>query len=140
MELSDTRAVAKVEKTCFSNNPWSEQSFINEINNELTLYYVAVDNGKIVGYAGFWNVSGEGDITNVAVIPEYRQQGIASKLIKKITDSARALGLSSITLEVRKSNTVAQNLYKKFGFSVVGERKRYYSDREDALLMTLLMD
>ncbi len=140
MELSDTKAAAQAEKLCFSDNPWSEQAFVNELNNELTSYYIASDNGRIIGYAGFWNVSGEGDITNVGVVPEYRRRGIAGMLIKKITDSARALGLSSLTLEVRKSNIAALNLYTKYGFKVVGERKRYYSNREDALLMTLILE
>jgi ribosomal-protein-alanine N-acetyltransferase len=82
-------------------------------------------------------VSGEGDITNVAVLPEYRRLGIGSILIEAVIKKAAELELSLLTLEVRRSNTVAQSLYSKYGFEVIGERKRYYSDnREDALIMT----
>ena len=94
------------------------------MQNKLAVYFVAKDNGKCIGYAGFWNVSGEGDITNVAVLPEYRKNGIGSML-------------ELLTLEVRKSNIAAQGLYKKYGFDIIGERKRYYSDNgEDAWIMT----
>lgn len=137
MTAADADEVAAVDKICFTV-PWSAKSFHDEAENEIAIYFVARDNGKCIGYAGFWNVSGEGDITNVAVLPEYRRQGVASKIITEMIKKANELSLELLTLEVRRSNAAAQSLYNKFGFEVIGERKRYYSDnREDALIMTL---
>lgn len=136
MTLKDVGEIAELEKRCFAV-PWSEKSFTDEMNNKLAVYLVAKDNGKCIGYAGFWNVSGEGDITNVAVLPEYRQQGIGSMLIKNMIKTAKELDIELLTLEVRKSNIAAQGLYNKYGFDIIGERKRYYSDNgEDAWIMT----
>lgn len=136
MTLEDVPEIAALEKVCFTV-PWSEKSFRDEMSNKLAVYLTAKDNKKCIGYAGFWNVSGEGGITNVAVLPEYRRQGIGSKLITEMIKTAETLELDLLTLEVRKSNTAAQNLYSKFGFEIIGERKRYYSDNgEDAYIMT----
>lgn len=136
MTLKDVGEIAELEKRCFAV-PWSEKSFTDEMNNKLAVYLVAKDNGKCIGYAGFWNVSGEGDITNVAVLPEYRQQGIGSMLIKNMIKTAKELDIELLTLEVRKSNIAAQGLYNKYGFDIIGERKRYYRDNgEDAWIMT----
>ena len=139
MTKEDVKEVAMVDRECFLV-PWSEKAFYDESENELAIYFVAKDEDKVIGYAGFWNVSGEGDITNVAVSKAYRKCGVASGLIKEIIKKAGELSLELLTLEVRRSNIAAQNLYKKFGFYVIGERKRYYSDnREDALIMTLFL-
>ena len=145
MTDDDVSEIAELEKKCFAV-PWSEKSFRDEMQNKLAVYFVAKDNGKCIGYAGFWNVSGEGDITNVAVLPEYRKNGIGSMLISEMIKTAVTLKLELLTLEVRKSNIAAQGLYKKYGFSengemcgfdIIGERKRYYSDNgEDAWIMT----
>lgn len=136
MTEADVCEIAQLEKRCF-DVPWSEKSFRDEMNNKLAVYLVAKQDGRCIGYAGFWNVSGEGGITNVAVLPEYRRTGVGSRLIKKMIDAARSLNLEMLTLEVRKSNISAQGLYKKYGFDIIGERKRYYSDNgEDAWIMT----
>lgn len=135
MKAEDVHELAELDKKCFKI-PWHEKSFADEYKNELAIYFIARENG-IIGYAGFWNVSGEGDITNIAVLPEYRRKHIGSALMEAMIKKAVELGLSLLTLEVRKSNIAAQNLYKKYGFDIIGERKRYYSDnREDALIMT----
>ncbi len=136
MTDGDICEIAELEKQCFTV-AWSEKSFRDEMKNSLAVYHVAKDNGKCIGYAGFWNVSGEGDITNVAVLPEYRKQGIGSMLIKNMINTAVELNIELLTLEVRKSNIAAQALYSKYGFRIIGERKRYYSDNgEDAWIMT----
>lgn len=136
MTEKDVPAVAELEKMCFAV-PWSEKSFFEEMNNKLAIYFVAKKDGQCVGYAGFWNVSGEGGITNVAVLSECRRRGIGGMLISEMIKTARKLRLDLLTLEVRKSNIVAQGLYKKFDFDIIGERKRYYSDNgEDAWIMT----
>lgn len=136
MTEEDVTAVAELEKKCFAV-PWSEKSFHDEMKNKLAVYFVAKSDGRCIGYSGFWNVSGEGGITNVAVLPEYRRQGIGSMLIAEMIKTAVKLRLDLLTLEVRKSNIAAQGLYKKYGFDIIGERKRYYSDNgEDAWIMT----
>lgn len=137
MTAADAGDMAAIDKICFAV-PWSEKAFCDEAENDLAVYFIAKDDGKCVGYAGFWNVSGEGGITNVAVLPEYRRKGIASALISEMIKKANELSLDLLTLEVRRSNTAARALYNKFGFEIIGGRKRYYSDnREDALIMTL---
>ena len=136
MTMADVDDIAEVEKRCFER-PWSRQSFVNEMENAHAVYFAAKDGGRAIGYAGCWEVSGEGDITNVAVAPEYRRRGVASRLLDGLIKYAAEQEMELLTLEVRKSNIAAQRLYEKFGFKVIGERKRYYSDREDALIMTL---
>ena len=140
MTSSDVPDIAALEKVCFAL-PWSEQAFYDELDNKLARYFVAKSGGKVVGYAGVWSVSGEGGITNVAVHPDYRRQGIGSMLIEAMIKSARAEKLDLLTLEVRKSNIAAQGLYEKYGFVPIGLRKRYYSDNdEDAIIMTKMIN
>ena len=133
---SDAHDFAQIDKECFSV-PWSEQAFSDEYNNDIAIYFAAECDGRCIGYAGFWNVSGEGDITNIAVINDFRRQGVGSMLLEAVIEKSAKLGISILTLEVRNSNMSAQGLYKKYGFEVIGLRKRYYSDNnEDALIMT----
>lgn len=135
MTMEDVDSVTAIDHACFAV-PWSRASFVDEMNNKLALYFVAKYEGKDVGYCGFWNVSGEGDIMNIAVLPEYRRLGIASRMIEEMARCAITLGISVLTLEVRESNYAAQGLYEKYGFKKLGVRKRYYSDnREDAWIM-----
>lgn len=136
MKETDAHEFAVIDEECFAV-PWSEKSFEDEYKNDIAIYFSARSDGKCVGYAGFWQVSGEGDITNVAVLEDFRRMGIGSLLMEAVIDKSKKLGLSIITLEVRSSNISAQGLYKKYGFEVIGVRKRYYSDNnEDALIMT----
>lgn len=91
----------------------------------------------IIGFVGFWVMADEAHITSIAVREAYRRQGIGELLLIAAIDSAAKLKARVVTLEVRVSNTIAQNLYTKYGFSRVGVRRAYYSDnREDALVMT----
>jgi len=137
MTMEDTEQIALLDKECFAI-PWSEDSFRAEMENIFATYIVAKDEDKCIGYCGFWQAYDEGDITNVAVSPLYRRKGIGSMLIEAIIKEARNKNLVSLNLEVRKSNIAAQKLYGKYGFCVVGERKKYYSDnKEDALIMRL---
>jgi len=131
----DLDQIVSIEKICFSL-PWSKESFINELKNENAYYQCAEESGKIAGYMGMWRIIDECHITNVAVLPECRNKGIASGLIHKMVEICRCSEISSMTLEVRASNIPAINLYKKFGFYSVGKRPNYYSKpAEDALIM-----
>ena len=139
MRKGDTKQLAELDKVCFAV-PWSEQAFIDETENELANYIVAEDNGTVIGYVGYWKVVDEGHITNIAVSPDYRRNGIASKMLSKIIRAAYDDNLYLLTLEVRKSNIAAQRLYKKFGFEPLGERKNYYHlPTENAVIMTLML-
>ena len=133
--------VAELERICFSV-PWSRNMLAEELDNLLSAFLVALDdNDRVVGYAGLQVVLDEGYITNVAVRPECRRQGIAAKLLQVFLDFAKANKLAFLTLEVRASNYDAIALYGSRGFRSVGRRKNYYEHpREDALIMTLEFD
>ena len=135
MVPEDADGVEQVEKACFSI-PWSRQSFWEEASNENTLYLLALDGENIIGYAGTWLVAGEAQITNVAISPEYRGQGVATSLMTELVRRVRERGITAMTLEVRPSNAPALALYAKFGMKEVGRRKGYYADNgEDAIIM-----
>lgn len=130
-------ALAEIEKACF-HAPWSESMLREELGKGIFL--VAERDGQAVGYVGCQTVLDEGYITNVAVSPDARRQGIARALIAKLTDEARAAGLAFVTLEVRASNAPAIALYEGAGFGRVGVRKNFYTvPTEDAVLMTLFL-
>ena len=127
--------VAELEKLCFSD-PWSEQSIASELDNVLALWYVALDDDRVVGYIGSQTVCGETDVMNIAVHPDYRRRGIGQILIEELIREVKNLGSISLTLEVRSSNAPAVSLYEKLGFSQVGLRKNYYRNpKEDALIL-----
>ncbi len=136
MQEEDIDAVHKIESLCFSS-PWSKDSFRDEIKSNICArYIVAVLNGKIVGYGGMWLIINEAHITNIAVHPLFRRKSIGSGLLKAMIHLAHdELGIKKMTLEVRKSNHSAQSMYRKFGFLVAGERKKYYENNEDATIM-----
>ena len=91
---------------------------------------------KIVGYIGAWILSGEGQVTNVAVHPSFRRRGIGEKLFAEFIACGIKRGMTAVTLEVRPSNKAAIALYEKFGLKSVGRRKGYYIDNgEDAEIM-----
>ena len=133
--------VAELERICFSV-PWSRNMLAEELDNLLSAFLVALDdNDKVVGYAGVQIILDEGYITNVAVRPECRRQGIAAKLLQVFLDFAKANKLAFLTLEVRASNYDAIALYGSRGFRSVGRRKNYYEHpKEDAIIMTLEFD
>lgn len=138
MTNKDVNGVFNISNACFSM-PWSIESIEGEINNPLAKYIVArdEDSNLVVGFVGIWIVVGEGSITNIAVHPDYRKQGIGAKLLESLINLCTHLDCSLINLEVRASNYPAQNLYEKYGFVVDGLRKGYYEDsKEDAILMT----
>ena len=133
--------VAELERICFST-PWSRNMLAEELDNLLSAFLVALDDSdKVVGYAGVQVILDEGYITNVAVRPECRRQGIAAKLLQVFLDFAKANQLAFLTLEVRASNYDAIALYGSRGFRSVGRRKNYYEHpKEDAIIMTLEFD
>ena len=135
MNTDHVSQVAELEKLCFSD-PWSENSIAHEIENELSLWLVALDGDRVAGYVGSQSVMGESDMMNIAVHPDYRRQGIAEALVLALVSRLKSEGNYQLTLEVRASNTPAQRLYEKLGFTEVGRRRNYYrAPREDALIL-----
>ena len=140
LKESDPPKLAELDKRCFVI-PWSEKMFAEELNNSLANYVIARDGDRIAGYAGFWEISGVADITNVAVDIDYRRQHIGSRIMEAMIKKAAGMKLNSLTLEVRASNLAAQGLYKKYGFINIGTRKGYYRDnKEDAIIMARGID
>ncbi len=135
MNESHVEQVAQLEKLSFSD-PWSANAIASELSNNLSLWLVAMDADKLVGYVGSQSVMGWTDMMNIAVHPDYRRQGIAEALIAALSQSLKALGNECLTLEVRPSNAPAVALYHKLGFVQVGCRPNYYHNpREDALIL-----
>ena len=129
--------VAELERICFTT-PWSRNMLVEELQNDCAAFLVALDDeDHVAGYAGLLVVLDEGYITNVAVRPECRRNGIAQKLLQVFLDFAQAHKLAFLTLEVRASNYGAIALYGSRGFRSVGRRKNYYEHpKEDAIIMT----
>lgn len=137
MTTDDIDRVAELEELIFSV-PWSKSSFFDAVNSKDDIYLVAEAEGVICGYCGLWGVVGEGQITNVAVAPDFRRRGIARIMLKELLERAEAEGINEFTLEVRESNTGAFSLYKQLGFEEVGIRKNFYSKpTENAIIMWL---
>lgn len=136
MTKEHIEAVLHIEESCFAI-PWTKAAFEREMTqNQFAIYRIAVLDEKIIGYAGMWHIVTEGHITNVAVLPEYRRQGIGNALIEEMIAIAEQKEMIGITLEVRISNIAAQKLYTKYGFRPEGFRKNYYEDtKEDAIIM-----
>ena len=137
MTAAHLDGVCALEEACFVH-PWSRQSLESELQNEQSLFYVAVEESRVLGYIGMSYVLDEGYIYNVAVEKSSRKKGAGSALIQTLVNYGKKNGFAFLTLEVRESNTAARSLYSSFGFIKVGERKKYYSDPVDnAVLMTL---
>lgn len=133
--------IAELEQACFST-PWSRNMLAEELDNACSAFLVALDDGgHVAGYAGLQVILDEGYITNVAVQPEYRRQGVAGQLLAVFLNFAKGNHLAFLTLEVRASNYGAIALYGGLGFRSVGRRKNYYEHpKEDAIIMTKEFD
>ena len=145
VRIVDTRPeqlddILLMEQQCFSV-PWTHEQLMAQLSDFMHIFLAAEDeNGRAVGYAGLMYVLDEGYISNVAVSPDRRREGIADMLLTELYERAKAKKLSFLTLEVRESNIPAQSLYKKPGYTEVGRRKAYYSrPKEDAVLMTCFL-
>jgi ribosomal-protein-alanine N-acetyltransferase len=135
MREGDIDQVAWIEDLTFSR-PWSAQSFLDSLKNPNTIYLIAKEGGEIVGYIGIWISFGEGEITNVAVSPDWRGKGIGSALLSEARKVSLAEGVEALVLEVRVSTHAAVRLYEKHGFRSVGIRPDFYDEpREDAIIM-----
>ena len=135
MAPEDADAVEIVEQACFAI-PWSREAFWKEAANENTIYLLALDGERVIGYVGCWISYEESQITNVAILPEYRGHRVATRLFGAVIEAVKAKGVTAMTLEVRPSNAPALALYRGYGFKEAGRRPHYYQDDgEDAIIM-----
>ncbi len=132
--------VLELEKLCFSL-PWSREAFLPELTDPGCFWRAAMRGETLAGYAGFRAVLDEGYISNIAVSPALRRQGIGAALLRAMLEEGARRGLAFLTLEVRVGNAAARRLYRRAGFREAGIRPGYYEKpREDALLMTYYYD
>ncbi|MBN2222142.1 MAG: ribosomal protein S18-alanine N-acetyltransferase [Vallitaleaceae bacterium] len=135
MKMDDVEAIAEIETLSFSV-PWSKESILQELDNKDAYYLVMEENGKVLGYGGFWKILDEAHITNLAITPEFRGRKLGKKLLEAMLNYCRTLEIKKATLEVRESNFVALKVYTSLGFYIEGKRSRYYTNpTEDAMIM-----
>lgn len=138
MRRRHLRRVLAIESRVYPR-PWSASLFLAELSQRGSrTYIVARRDGEVVGYSGMMFTGREAHVTNIAVDPDWHGHKIGTRLLLTIVTEAIAKGSETLSLEVRVSNTVAQSLYEKFGFSPAGIRRGYYVEtREDALVMVV---
>ncbi len=136
MRRRHIRSVLRIEQQVYPR-PWSSSLFLSELALRSTrAYYVARIGRELVGYAGLMMTLDEGHVTTIAVEPRRHRSKIGTRLLLVLVREAIARGATALTLEVRMSNTAAQDMYRRFGFGPVGVRKNYYQEvNEDALVM-----
>jgi len=136
MGPEDLDEVLAIERASFSM-PWSRGAFLYEMQqNRVARCWVMREDGHVIGYLCLWEIADELHITNIAVHPTRRRQGVGRVLLQGVLEDARERRLRLVVLEVRPSNTEARTLYEGFGFRVIGRRRGYYYDTgEDALVM-----
>ncbi|MFP4456687.1 MAG: ribosomal protein S18-alanine N-acetyltransferase [Clostridia bacterium] len=136
MDFGDIKQVMDIETEVYKS-PWNRMAFINELrHNKYASYYILEEDDVIIAYGGIWNVLDEAHITNIAVKKDLQKQGYGKKMLDYLEKKAYEKGANAITLEVRASNTAAQALYEKNGYTSWGIRPKYYTDNnEDAVIM-----
>ena len=137
MTPADIRAVMRIEALSFSTT-WPPSAFASELSdNRLAHYFIGrMPGGDVIAYGGIWVILEDSHITTIAVHPDWRGKKYGEEMLVRLLHEAIDRGASWITLEARESNTVAQNLYKKYGFTTVSTRRAYYSDNgENAVVM-----
>lgn len=136
MELADLSAVLEIERITLHAR-WNEDQFRYELegNDYAFLYVIEMDN-KIVGFIDYWITFDTCQLANIAVLPAYQHRGYARTMMDQMFQAANAAGCENITLEVRKSNSIAQQFYQAYEFIEINIRKQYYGDNnEDAIVM-----
>ena len=137
MSAADLKAVQAIEQESFHDS-WAVESWLAELNSSIAKYLVLEQEGIIKGFAGFWLIAGEAQVTRVAVAKDERGKGLGKILTEELIAAAWAEGAEAVTLEVRKSNIAAQTVYTQTGFTISGVRPHYYEDnKEDAIIMWL---
>lgn len=136
LDAAHASQVADLEQQVMGSDAWSTALVLDELPRTDRTWWYAEADGLLVGYAGGWVVDGDVQILKIGVSPQWRRHGIARKLLARVAEDARDLGAQSCSLEVRVSNEGAQRFYEQAGLTALGKRPRYYSDGEDALIMS----
>lgn len=137
MTRENIPVVAELERKNFSI-PWSEQSFLNVLDDEFSFSYVGVLEGRIIAYTIFGAIDDYAELWNIAVDERARRTGIGESMLHFVIDQCREMGVASLFLQVRESNHPAISLYEKNGFTFVMVQKDYYhSPQEGALVYRL---
>jgi ribosomal-protein-alanine N-acetyltransferase len=139
MLSSDLDAVERIAAACFPN-PWTREEFAKELQRPYAILRVLRPSAEqpVCAFANYWHVADELQIMNIATLPDTRRLGYGRSLLADLIQDGRARAAQWLTLEVRRSNEAARNLYKGLGFSEIGVRQQYYSDNgEDAIVMHL---
>jgi len=140
-DLKYVKDIFLIDSICFAHDNWSENLIQNEISKGISNYIVCVSCNDVIGYLSYRIVFDEAELDRIAVLPNYRNKGIASLLMQEFIDNCSKNKTLKITLEVRQSNENAILLYKKFGFSEDCIRKDYYFEpKENAILMSLKLN
>ncbi|MEQ1857447.1 MAG: ribosomal protein S18-alanine N-acetyltransferase [Longimicrobiales bacterium] len=136
MRAEDVDAVVAIETDTFTS-PWRRDTFLELIDRPtLELFVMEHRSLGIVGYAVLWCILDQGELANLAIVPELRGRGLGTRLLGRVVDVARTRGVETLYLEVRDSNRTALGLYSRFGFSQVGLRRGYYDrPKEDARIL-----
>lgn len=137
MEHGDLEKVLEIESQAF--NKQSPEDFIRCINrSEVYGYFVLTENGEVVGYYGISSIVEDGELLSIAIRSDKRGRGYASLMMRSSILQAGLKGSKKIFLEVNEKNIIAQNLYKKFGFTAISKREKYYGN-DDAIIMQLTL-
>ena len=136
--FSDNGQISELEKKCFAF-PWSYEMVCETQGQDNFYGVVAEENGGVIGYAGAIYCLDQADIALVATHPDYRRKGIAENVVNQLIGALLLKGVTTVYLEVRVNNHGARSLYEKLGFTMVGIRKNYYEDAEDAIVMAKVL-
>lgn len=137
MRRRHLRRIMQIEEQVYPR-PWTHRTFVSELANMRhgdRHYIVAYVDDVLVGYGGLMFSGDDAHITNIAVDPEWQKRGVATEIMIDLSLEAHARGCEALTLEVRHTNTAAQELYRRFGFVPAGIRRKYYENRDDAIIM-----
>ena len=134
MNLSHLEIIKNILTSEFDDF-WNYNVLKEELENKNSKYLVAKIDNEIIGFAGIKIILDEADIMNIVVKKNFRNNGVGSLLLKNLIELSKDLNISSISLEVDETNIVAINLYKKFDFKEIGNRKNYYKNN-NAILMS----
>ena len=137
MRRAHIRKIMPIEQQVYPR-PWTAQVFVEELEQARVgkrHYLVGTIGDELVGYGGLLYVENDAHVTNIAVHPMWRSRGIATELLLDLAWEANRCGCEAMTLEVRHTNVAAQQLYRRFGFVPACVRKKYYENRDDAIVM-----
>ncbi len=137
MRRRHLRRVLEIEEIVYPR-PWTHRTFVTELNQMRAgnrYYLVAYVDDGLVGYGGLMFSGDDAHISNLAVDPDWHQRGVATEMLLDLARLAHDRGCEAMTLEVRHTNTAAQQLYRRFGFVPAGVRRRYYENTDDAIVM-----